>query len=69
MNAYLFNGRAGQVFRQSIVNHLKINHSQIYRVVKSININGIIETKDGRKYKLKLEEIHEEDRELPAGLK
>ena len=59
MNAYILNGMASHHFRQAIVKKLNINWNEIYKVVKSINQEGIIETKDGKKYKVELTELHE----------
>jgi len=39
---------------------LGINFTQIYKTIKSINENRIIETHDGKKYKLELKEIKDE---------
>lgn len=57
MNAFKFNGQAGHLTRQAIVTSLNIPWTDLYKVVKDINHKGIIETKDGKKYKLILEEI------------
>lgn len=54
MNNYILNGMAGHLTRQAIVKGLNIQWSELYKVVKSIDNNGIIETKDGRKFKLEL---------------
>ncbi len=48
---------AGHLARQAINTGLNIHHTQIYKVVKSVNNEGIIETHDGKKYKLTLEII------------
>jgi len=55
MNSYKLNGIAGHTCRVAICESLKIKHTDIYKVVKSISPNGIIETADGTKFKLKLE--------------
>jgi len=57
MNSYKLNGRAGHLTRQAICKELGIPHTEIYKVVKDIGSNGIIYTKDGKKYKLKLNEV------------
>ena len=57
MNAYRLNGLAGHYFRQAIVKGLNINWNEIYKIVKSIDQQGIIETKDGKKYKVELREL------------
>jgi len=48
---------AGHLARQAINEGLNLHHTQIYKVVKSVNNEGIIETHEGKKYKLTLEEI------------
>lgn len=48
---------AGHLARQAINKGLDIHHAQIYKVVKSVSNDGIIETHEGKKYKLILEEI------------
>lgn len=57
MNSYKLNGIVGHTCRAAICESLEINHTDIYKVVKSISPNGIIETVDGTKFKLKLEKI------------
>lgn len=57
MNSYRFNGLAGHFTRLAICEGLNINHTEIYKIVKSLSADGTITTKDGKKYKLKLEEI------------
>ena len=51
---------AGHLTRAAINRGLGIHHTEIYKVVKSIGNDGTIETHDGKKYKLKLEEITDE---------
>lgn len=57
MNSWKLNGIAGHVTRLAIIKKLNINKSEIYKKVKSMDINGIIITDDGKKYKLELIEI------------
>jgi hypothetical protein len=57
MNSYKLNGIAGHTCRKAICESLKIRHFDIYKVVKNIDSNGVIETGDGAKFKLKLEKI------------
>lgn len=57
MNSWKLNSMAGHFFRQIICKGLNIPHTEIYKVVKSIDNDSIIETHDGKKYKLTLEEI------------
>ena len=59
MNSYKLNGTVGHLARMAINEGLDIVNSEIYKVVKSIDNNGIITTKDDKKYKLKLVEIDE----------
>ncbi len=60
MNSWKLNGIAGHLTRQAICEKLGIHFTQIYKTVKSINENRIIETHDGKKYKLELKEIKDE---------
>lgn len=48
---------AGHLARTAINKGLNIHHTQIYKIVKSVNNDGIIETHDGKKYELTLKEI------------
>ena len=57
MNSYKLNGRAGHYFRQAVCKGLGIEHTEIYKKVKDISSDGTIITKEGKRYKLKLEEI------------
>jgi len=57
MNSWKLNGQAVHQFRQVLIRDLKIHNEDLYWTVRSISTNGIIETKDGKKYRLKLEEI------------
>ena len=57
MNAYKLNGIVGYTARKAIYEGLNIQWTEIYKTVKDITDEGIITTKDGKKYKLKLEEI------------
>ena len=57
MNSWKLNGIAGHLTRQIIIESLNIIPTQIYKIVKSIDNNGIIVLHDGRKFKLKLEEL------------
>ena len=52
---------AGHLARTAINKGLDIHHTEIYKIVKSINNDGIIETHDGKKYKLTLEIIKDEN--------
>ena len=60
MNSWKLNGIAGHLARQAINRGLNLHHTQIYKVVKSVNNEGIIETHDGKKYKLTLEIIKDD---------
>ena len=48
---------AGHLARTAINKGLDISNAEIYKVVKSIDNSGVIETHEGKKYKLILEEI------------
>jgi predicted transcriptional regulator len=56
MNAYILNGMTGDLTRTAIVKKLNIPFNEVYKTVKSIDVNGVIETKDGKKYELVLTE-------------
>jgi sugar-specific transcriptional regulator TrmB len=62
MNSWKLNGMAGHLTRQAIIRGLNIPCTQIYKVVKSVSADGLIETHEGKKYKLTLEEIKDESR-------
>lgn len=59
MNSWKLNGMAGHITRCAISQGLEIKHYDIYKTIKNISMNGVIETKDGKKYKLELKEINE----------
>lgn len=50
----------GHLARTAINEGLNIHHTQIYKVVKSVNNDGVIETHEGKKYKLILKEIKDD---------
>lgn len=52
---------AGHLARQAIYKGLAIHHTEIYKAVKSVSNDGVIETHDGKKYKLTLEVIKDEN--------
>lgn len=54
MNSYKLNGIAGHLTRNAICDGLNITRDELYRSVKNISNKGIIEDKNGNKYKLKL---------------
>lgn len=57
MNSWRLNGIAGHLTRQAIIKKLNINFNEIYKTVKSIDNNGVIETHEGKKYILELKEL------------
>jgi len=57
INSYKLNGIAGHMTRQAICKGLNINFTDIYKIVKSVNNDGIIETTDGKKYQLTLKKL------------
>jgi len=58
MNAYKLHGQGSSVLISAICKHLGIGYTQVYKALKDIDRQtGIIETKEGKKYKLVLEEI------------
>ena len=57
MNSWKLNGIAGHTTRYAISQGLGIQHNDIYKTIKDISMGGIIETKEGKRYKLELKEI------------
>ena len=58
MNSWKLNGSVGHIARMAICEGLRIHHSRIYKEVRLMDAyKGIIQTKDGKKYKLILKEI------------
>lgn len=58
MNSWKYQSDAKHLTTLAIVRGLNIPFSDIYRTLKGFSFHtGIIETKDGKKYKLVLEEI------------
>lgn len=57
MNSWKLNGIAGHLTRQAIIEKLNISFTDIYKTVKSISNDRVIETHDGKKYRIVLEEI------------
>ena len=57
MNSWKLNSTAGHLLRLSISKSLNIHFTEVYKTVKSINNDGIIETSDGKKYELTLKEL------------
>lgn len=57
MNSWKLNSTAGHWFRLAISKSLDIHFTEVYRKVKSINNEGVIETSDGKKYELILKEL------------
>ena len=56
MNAYRLNSIIATLARQAIIKERNIHYSRVYLEVEDIQSDTII-TKDGKSYKLKLEEI------------
>ena len=56
MNAYRLNSIIATLARQAIIKERNIHYYRVYLEVKDIQNDTII-TKDGKSYKLKLEEI------------
>ena len=59
MNSYKLNGQAGHHYRRAIWKGLNIPPSQIYKTVMSISNDGVITTKDGKQFKIKLIELNQ----------
>jgi hypothetical protein len=60
MNSYKLNGIAGHLCRSAIVNGLNITFCNIYKEVSHVTNDDIIVIKDGRRFKLKLEQVKDE---------
>jgi predicted transcriptional regulator len=60
MNSWKLNGMVGHLARTAINEGLNIEKTQIYKKVKSVDNHGIITTHEGKKYKLVLKEIENE---------
>lgn len=50
MNSWKLNGQAGHHYRQAICRALKISHTEIYKTVKDITKDGVIQLHDGREF-------------------
>ncbi len=58
MNSWKYESRIKCLATSAITTKLSISNRDIYKTLKDFNIiTDIIETKDGKKYKLVLEEI------------
>ncbi len=60
MNSWRFNSTASSHYGRAITKSLNIPFRDVYKTVKTISNDGIIETKDGKKYQLELKEIKNE---------
>lgn len=60
MNPYKLNSIAGIHVKAAIAKSLNIDESDVYETIASINEYGVIETTDGKKYKLELKEIKDD---------
>jgi hypothetical protein len=57
MNSWKLNSTAGHWFRLAIAKSLNIHFTEVYKSIKVIHYDGIIETPDGKKYELILKEL------------
>jgi hypothetical protein len=57
MQSWKLNSIANYVLRQTIAKNLNIPLSDVYKTVEDILASNVIKTKDGKKYKLVLEEV------------
>jgi hypothetical protein len=64
MTRYRLNGIAGHCFRKAICEGLKISSTEVHRTIKNISIGGIITTKEGKKYKLELKEVKDDNNNI-----
>jgi hypothetical protein len=62
MNSWKLNAIAGHHYRKAICDNLGCEYSRIYKEVKSISPNGEILTAEGKKFKIILKEVKNEDR-------
>jgi predicted transcriptional regulator len=60
MNSWKLNGMAEHLTRKTITESLNITHTELYKTVKSIDNKGIITLHDGRKFKLELKYLGNE---------
>ncbi len=51
------NGQAGHHLRNAIAISLEIHQSQVYKEIIDIDLKGIVSTKNGKTYKIRLVEI------------
>ena len=62
MNAYKLHGQSGRLVIAAVCKYLGIGYSEIYKILKDVDgATGIIETKEGKKYRLELTEIIEDE--------
>jgi len=57
MNSWKLNSTAGHWFRLAVSKALNIHFTEVYKAVKFIHDDGVIETSDGKKYELILKEL------------
>ena len=57
MNAYKFNSSAQFHLRKCIADSLQIDMQSVYKVVDNISTEGLIQTKDGKIYRLELKRV------------
>ena len=57
MNSWKLNSTAGYLLRLAVSTSLNIHFTEVYKKVKSINHEGVIETSNGKKYELILKEL------------
>ena len=57
MNSWKLNSTAGYCLRLAIAKSLNIHFTEVYKTVKFIHNDGVIETSDGKKYELILNEL------------
>lgn len=60
MNSWKFNAHANYHLSRSISRSLNIKGDDIYKTIKDIDKNSIVQTKDGEKYMIVLIKIKEE---------
>jgi hypothetical protein len=57
MNSWKMNSNAGHILRDAIAISLEVHQSQVYKEIVDIDLKGIVSTRNGKTYKIRLVEI------------
>ena len=60
MNSWKLNSMSNWLVRKAVSKFFNIHFTDVYKTVKSLEKDGIIVTKDGKKYELTLKEADNE---------